>query len=72
MWMARWLEIHVDQVRLGARALGADLLNLSWVHSLGAPVAAIGRASIFDGISLVGILAVLIAGLGGQSAKKRV
>ena len=51
--------------------VGADLLNLSHVSGLGAPVAAIGGAGTFDGIFLIGILAVLLAGLGGRPAKAR-
>ncbi len=46
--------------------IGADLLNLSAIRSMGAPVASIGGAGTFDGIFLAGILAVLIAGLSGQ------
>jgi uncharacterized membrane protein len=41
--------------------IGADLLNLGVVQSLGAPVASIGGAGTFDGIFLTGILAVLLA-----------
>jgi uncharacterized membrane protein len=41
--------------------LGADLLNVSKVAGLGAPVASIGGAGTFDGIFLTGILAVLLA-----------
>jgi uncharacterized membrane protein len=43
--------------------IGADLLNLDKVQGLGAPVASIGGAGTFDGIFLIGILAVLIASL---------
>jgi uncharacterized membrane protein len=43
--------------------LGADLLNLSKISGLGAPVASIGGAGTFDGIFLTGILAVLLAGV---------
>ncbi|MGY3531116.1 MULTISPECIES: DUF1614 domain-containing protein [Bradyrhizobium] len=43
--------------------LGADLLNLDKIGSLGAPIASIGGAGTFDGIFLTGILAVLIAGM---------
>lgn len=43
--------------------LGADLLNLDKIGSLGAPIASIGGAGTFDGIFLTGILAVLIAGV---------
>jgi uncharacterized membrane protein len=49
--------------------IGADLLNLSNIQGLGAPVASIGGAGTFDGIFLAGIIAVLIASLtGGKSA----
>ena len=43
--------------------IGADLLNLSHIEGLGAPVASIGGAGTFDGIFLAGIIAVLIASL---------
>jgi uncharacterized membrane protein len=43
--------------------IGADLLNLSSVSALGAPVASIGGAGTFDGIYLTGLLALLYAGL---------
>jgi uncharacterized membrane protein len=45
--------------------IGADLLNLDHIQGLGAPVASIGGAGTFDGIFLIGILAVLIASLTG-------
>jgi uncharacterized membrane protein len=45
--------------------IGADLLNLPEVNGLGAPVASIGGAGTFDGIFLIGILAVLLAGISG-------
>jgi uncharacterized membrane protein len=48
--------------------IGADLLNLGAIRGLGAPVASIGGAGTFDGIFLIGILAVLIASLTGGSA----
>jgi len=48
--------------------IGADLLNLGKVQGLGAPVASIGGAGTFDGIFLIGILAVLIASLTGGIA----
>ena len=51
--------------------IGADLLNLSRVRGLGAPVAAIGGAGTFDGIFMIGILAVLLAGLGGRPGRGR-
>jgi len=41
--------------------IGADLLNLSRLQGLGAPVASIGGAGTFDGVFLTGILAVLLA-----------
>jgi len=43
--------------------IGADILNLDKIGSLGAPIASIGGAGTFDGIFLTGILAVLLAGL---------
>src|SRR5207247_4936336 len=53
--------------------IGADLLNLDKIQGLGAPIASIGGAGTFDGIFLIGILAVLIASIsartgGGRSA----
>ena len=47
--------------------IGADLLNLGTIGSLGAPVASIGGAGTFDGIFLTGILAVLLAGIASPS-----
>lgn len=41
--------------------VGADLLRLNDVRSLGAPVASIGGAGTFDGIFITGIVAVLLA-----------
>jgi len=46
--------------------VGADLLNLGAIRRMGAPVASIGGAGTFDGIFVVGILAVLIAALSGR------
>jgi uncharacterized membrane protein len=43
--------------------IGADLSNLYQVRGLGAPVASIGGAGTFDGIFIIGILAVLLASL---------
>jgi uncharacterized membrane protein len=43
--------------------IGADLLNLGLLRSLGAPVASIGGAGTFDGIFLTGVIAVLLASL---------
>lgn len=40
--------------------IGADLLQLKKISSLGAPVASIGGAGPFDGIFLSGLLAVLL------------
>jgi len=50
--------------------IGADLLNLGQMQGAGAPVASIGGAGTFDGIFLIGVLAVLIASLyrGRESA----
>jgi uncharacterized membrane protein len=42
--------------------IGADLLNLGAIQSLGASVASIGGAGTFDGIFVTGLLAVLYAG----------
>jgi uncharacterized membrane protein len=41
--------------------IGGDLLNLSKIQGLGAPVASIGGAGTFDGVFLTGIIAVLLA-----------
>jgi uncharacterized membrane protein len=41
--------------------IGADLLNLDLLRSLGAPVASIGGAGTFDGVFLTGVIAVLLA-----------
>jgi uncharacterized membrane protein len=43
--------------------IGADLLNLDKLSSLGGGVASIGRAGTFDGVFLSGIMAVLLVGL---------
>jgi uncharacterized membrane protein len=43
--------------------IGADLLNLGRITSLGAPIASIGGAGTFDGIFMTGIVAVLLASL---------
>jgi uncharacterized membrane protein len=50
--------------------IGADLLNLGRIRGLGAPVASIGGAGTFDGIFITGILAVLLAGLPLDSARR--
>jgi uncharacterized membrane protein len=41
--------------------IGADLTNLHRIRAMGAPVASIGGAGTFDGIFLVGLIAVLLA-----------
>jgi uncharacterized membrane protein len=41
--------------------IGADVMNLTKLRGLGAPVASIGGAGTFDGIFLAGIIAVLLA-----------
>jgi uncharacterized membrane protein len=41
--------------------IGADLLNLKKIPSLGTPLASIGGAGTFDGIFLTGIISVLLA-----------
>ena len=46
--------------------IGADLLNLSRIQGLGAPVVSIGGAGTFDGIFLTGIVAVLLASFTGR------
>jgi uncharacterized membrane protein len=43
--------------------VGADLLNLGQLRSLGAPVASIGGAGTFDSVFLTGVIAVLLASL---------
>jgi uncharacterized membrane protein len=41
--------------------LGADILNLGQIQSLGAPIASIGGAGVGDGVFLAGIVAALLA-----------
>jgi uncharacterized membrane protein len=41
--------------------IGADLLNLGRIQSLGTPIASIGGSGTFDGIFVTGLLAVLFA-----------
>jgi uncharacterized membrane protein len=41
--------------------IGADILRLNEIASLGTPVAAIGGAGTFDGIFMTGIIAALLA-----------
>ncbi len=47
--------------------LGADVFNLGRVRDLGAPVVSIGGAGTFDGVFMIGIVAVLLAGLLGPA-----
>jgi uncharacterized membrane protein len=46
--------------------IGADLLNLDKVPTLGAPIVSIGGAGTFDGVFLSGILGVLFASMSGR------
>jgi uncharacterized membrane protein len=41
--------------------IGADILRLNTIASLGTPIAAIGGAGTFDGIFMTGIIAALLA-----------
>jgi uncharacterized membrane protein len=43
--------------------IGADLMNLGKLETMGASVASIGGAGTFDGIFLTGVIAVIIASL---------
>lgn len=43
--------------------IGADIMNLGVINGLGAPIASIGGAGTFDGVFVVGVVAVLLAGL---------
>ena len=43
--------------------IGADLMNLGRIRGLGAPVMSIGGAGTFDGIFVVGLIAVLLAAI---------
>ena len=43
--------------------IGADILNIDKIKSLGAPVASIGGAGTFDGIFMSGIMGVLLAAI---------
>jgi len=52
--------------------IGADLMNLGKIQGLGAPVASIGGAGTFDGVFLVGIVAVLLASLIQPDARRAV
>jgi uncharacterized membrane protein len=46
--------------------IGGDVLNLNKIQGLGAPIASIGGAGTFDGIFIIGLLAVLYAGVAGE------
>jgi uncharacterized membrane protein len=51
--------------------IGADLMNLGAIRSLGTPVASIGGAGTFDGIFVTGVFAVVLASLiGGIGARR--
>jgi len=43
--------------------IGADILNLGSLQTLGAPVASIGGAGTFDGVFLTGVIALVLASL---------
>jgi uncharacterized membrane protein len=43
--------------------IGADLMNLGKLQTMGASVASIGGAGTFDGVFLAGVIAVIIASL---------
>ena len=43
--------------------VGADLMNLGLLRSIGAPVASVGGAGAFDGVFLSGVIAVLLTSL---------
>ena len=43
--------------------IGADLMNLGQLQTMGASVASIGGAGTFDGVFLTGVIAVIIASL---------
>jgi uncharacterized membrane protein len=40
--------------------VGADLLNLSKIPKLGAPMVSIGGAGVFDGVYITGVMAILL------------
>lgn len=50
--------------------IGADLMNLGKVRSLGAPVASIGGAGKFDGIFLTGLVAVLLTSIVNSNRRR--
>src|SRR5229473_7146177 len=50
--------------------IGADLLNMDKLQGLGAPIASIGGAGTFDGVFVIGILAVLIASISRRGRRQ--
>ncbi len=50
--------------------IGADLMNLSNIPGLGAPVVSIGGAGTFDGIFLTGIVSVLLASIFSRTGNR--
>jgi len=50
--------------------LGADIRHIGDIRGLGAPVASIGGAGTFDGIFVIGILAVLLASVMTEKKEK--
>jgi uncharacterized membrane protein len=60
--------LHEEPVApVSAGLIGADVLNLNKIQGLGAPIASIGGAGTFDGIFIIGLLAVLYAVLAGEA-----
>jgi uncharacterized membrane protein len=51
--------------------IGADLMNLSRIRGLGAPIASIGGAGTFDGIFVIGLLSVVYAGWFAGGSRSR-
>jgi uncharacterized membrane protein len=43
--------------------IGADIMNLGSINAVGAPIASIGGAGTFDGVFVIGVVAVLLAGV---------
>ncbi len=42
--------------------IGADLMNLKKIHSLGSPMVSIGGAGTFDGVFMGGVMAIILLG----------
>jgi uncharacterized membrane protein len=60
--------LHEESVApVSAGLIGVDVLNLNKIQGLGAPIASIGGAGTFDGIFIIGLLAVLYAVLAGEA-----